>query len=74
MKSFYLVSDKCKITINRLGSEPPGTTNEQVWYAQKLYFSAFHPDTGDKMNTIGRMSFQVPAGLLITGCLLQFYK
>jgi len=58
----------------RLGNEPPGTTEEQLWYAQKLYMSAFHPDTGEKMNMIGRMSFQVPGGMLITGCLLQFYK
>lgn len=58
----------------RLGTEPPGTTEEQVYYAKKLYSSAFHPDTGDKMNTVGRMSFQVPGGMAITGCLLQFYK
>eukprot|EP00794_Sanderia_malayensis_P005424 gene5424-6103_t len=58
----------------RLGNEPPGTTEEQVWYAKKLYSSAFHPDTGEKMKTVGRMSFQVPGGMLITGCLLQFYK
>lgn len=58
----------------RLGTEPPGTTEEQIWYAKKLYSSAFHPDTGEKMNVVGRMSFQVPGGMLITGCLLQFYK
>ncbi|XP_065071409.1 sideroflexin-2-like isoform X2 [Rhopilema esculentum] len=58
----------------RIGTEPPGTTEEQIRYAQKLYLSAFHPDTGDKMNVVGRMSFQVPGGMLITGCLLQFYK
>ena len=58
----------------RLGQEPPGTTEEKIWYAKKLYDSAFHPDTGDRMNVIGRMSFQVPGGMAITGCLLQFYK
>ncbi|XP_006817498.1 sideroflexin-2-like [Saccoglossus kowalevskii] len=68
--------DDAKELIMRYKSctEPPGTTEEQLYHAQKLYMSAFHPDTGDKMNVIGRMSFQVPGGMLITGGMLQFYK
>lgn len=62
------------LQLYRLGQEPPGTTNEQIWYAKKLYESAFHPDSGDKMNTIGRMSFQVPGGMVITGFMMQFYR
>lgn len=58
----------------RLGREPPGTTNEQVIHAKKLYESAFHPDSGEKQNVFGRMSFQVPGGMIITGAMLQFYK
>ncbi|KAG7280663.1 hypothetical protein CRUP_023282 [Coryphaenoides rupestris] len=58
----------------RAGSVPPGTSEEQLHYAKKLYDSAFHPDTGDRMNIIGRMSFQVPGGMAITGCMLQFYR
>lgn len=53
----------------------PGTiTPAQILYAQKLYESSFHPDSGQRMNVFGRMSFQVPGGMAITGCLLQFYK
>ncbi|GFG30537.1 hypothetical protein Cfor_10825 [Coptotermes formosanus] len=58
----------------RIDKEPPGTTWEQVVYAKKLYESAFHPDTGDKQNVFGRMSFQVPGGMAITGAMLQFYR
>lgn len=58
----------------RKGKEPPGTTVEQVIYAKKLYESAFHPDSGELQNVFGRMSFQVPGGMIITGAMLQWYR
>ncbi|XP_046750100.1 sideroflexin-2 [Diprion similis] len=58
----------------RVGKEPAGTSSEQIIYAKKLYESAFHPDTGDLQNVFGRMSFQVPGGMAITGAMLQFYR
>lgn len=61
-------------SIFRLKQEPAGITKEQIVYAKKLYESAFHPDTGDLQNVFGRMSFQVPGGMAITGAMLQFYK
>ncbi|EFA12262.2 sideroflexin-2 [Tribolium castaneum] len=68
--------DKAKILVEqyRKHKEPPGTTVEQVIYAKKLYESAFHPDSGEKQNVFGRMSFQVPGGMAITGAMLQWYR
>lgn len=62
------------VPFTRLGQEPPGTPEEKIWYAKQIYESAFHPDSGEKQNVIGRMSFQVPGGMLLTGAMLAFYK
>ncbi|KAH0623793.1 hypothetical protein JD844_006915 [Phrynosoma platyrhinos] len=69
-----LDSAKALVESCRAGTVPPGTSVEQLFYAKKLYDSAFHPDSGEKMNLIGRMSFQVPGGMAITGFMLQFYR
>ncbi|KAK7477891.1 hypothetical protein BaRGS_00030887 [Batillaria attramentaria] len=55
-------------------AEPPGTTPQQVRRAQQLYLSAFHPDSGELQNVIGRMSFQVPGGMILIGAMITFYK
>ncbi|KFZ66774.1 Sideroflexin-2, partial [Podiceps cristatus] len=68
--------DRAKALVEgcRAGLVPPGSSREQLLYAKKLYDSSFHPDSGEKMNLIGRMSFQVPGGMALTGCMLQFYR
>ncbi|PAA77120.1 hypothetical protein BOX15_Mlig000223g3 [Macrostomum lignano] len=68
--------DKAKDIVVRYkaGEHLPGLTPDDIWRAKHTYDSAFHPDTGEKMFLPGRMSFQVPGNMTITGCMMTFYK
>jgi len=62
------------VCIVRSGLVPQGTTRQELIDAKVLYDSAYHPDTGEEMNMVGRMSFQVVGGVCIIGILMTFYQ
>jgi len=68
-----LLAAKETVTRYRAG-ELKELGEEEIWAAKHLYDSAYHPDTGELMILPGRMSAQVPFNMLITGCMMTFYK
>uniref|UniRef100_A0A1B6HAF3 Sidoreflexin n=1 Tax=Homalodisca liturata TaxID=320908 RepID=A0A1B6HAF3_9HEMI len=68
--------DRAKDIVDRYRRSEPleGCTIDDIYKAKELVDSAFHPDTGEKMIVIGRMSAQVPMNMMITGCMVTFYK
>lgn len=62
------------LVFRKSGSLPEGLSLDQVYKAKDVVDSAYHPETGEKMIIFGRMSAQVPMNMLITGCMVTFYK
>ncbi|KAK7094422.1 sideroflexin-2-like [Littorina saxatilis] len=74
VKKEKLLEAKDLLESYRQTSEAGGVAEGDLRRAQQMYLSAFHPDTGELQNVIGRMSFQVPGGMVLIGAMITFYK
>ena len=54
-----LAKAKAIVDAYRNGTEDKTLTEDEIWAAKQLYDSAYHPQTGEKLFILGRMSFQV---------------
>ena len=70
----YFLKAKQIVSDYKAGKEDKTLTEDEIWAAKELCDSAFHPQTGEKLFLPGRMSFQVPGNMVITGCMMTFYK
>lgn len=73
-KDELLKAEELVLKMRSNKNQPSNVSMEEIYRAKQLYESAFHPDSGELQNIFGRMSFQVPGGMAITGAMLQFYR
>ncbi|RWS12717.1 sideroflexin 1:2:3-like protein, partial [Dinothrombium tinctorium] len=86
-KHFFLVTNPFNILcsneeLNRAkdiitryrNGEKLNISENELWRYKYIYDSAHHPETGERQIIFGRMAAQVPMNMLITGCMLTFYK
>ncbi|XP_050524859.1 sideroflexin-1 [Daktulosphaira vitifoliae] len=69
--------ERCKHIVDTYKKENriiDGLTLKDLYKAKDVVDSAYHPETGEKMIIFGRMSAQVPMNMIITGCMITFYK
>ena len=55
----------------KLGRNPDGVSDAELWEAQRKVNAVIHGPTGEKMNIFGRMSMFVPANVPIAAGLLM---
>ncbi|CAB3401157.1 unnamed protein product [Caenorhabditis bovis] len=65
---------KASELMQKCRGEKPKATLEELHRAQRLYQSAFHPDTGELQNFAGRMCFNVWGGTMLCGAMMIWYK
>lgn len=70
-----LEESRCLYLKYRCGAPlPVDITDEEIWKAKRVYESAYHHETGEKLSFLARPSSFIPINMILAGGMMAYYN